>query len=94
MSDDNMSRKPIRRAGDMVTVVVREDSVDVMMIDRRPRKNNQRFGTIRECLSQYGLSMKTKGGRAYLTAPRTRVQLFLEKLHYSGIPYKVAGKGV
>lgn len=84
--------KPYRRDEDITTVVIKAENLDTTMVDRRPRKGNQSLGTVRQCLAQYGLSLKEKDGRAYLKAPRNRMQLFLEKLHYSGLPYKVMGR--
>ena len=84
--------KPYKRDDDTATVAIKAENLDTMMVDYRPRKDRQSLGTVRQCLAQYGLALKVKDGKAFLKAPRNRMQLFLEKLHYSGMPYKVIGR--
>ena len=84
--------KPYRRdRQDIITMVIRSEHVDKEMVDRRMAKKAQALGTVREGLGQYGLSMRVKGSLAYIKGPRSRMQLFLEKVHYSGMPYRLEG---
>ena len=85
--------KPFRRdRQDVIVMVVRAEHVDKEMVDRRWSKQAQKLGTIREGLAQFGLAMRVKGELAYVKGPRNRMQMFLERVHYSGMPYRMEGK--
>jgi len=57
------------------------------LIDSRPRTFGSKFGTIENVCKQYGIKYKELPTCIAFSAPKTRLQLFVEKLHFSRIPY-------
>jgi hypothetical protein len=58
-----------------------------MLLDRRPLTNGIVFGTIENVAKQYGIKMKVNGDMYIYTAPKSRLQLFVEKLHFAKVPF-------
>ena len=52
-------------------------------------RNGLRCGTLATLFSQYGLQVERKGGDLWLCAPVDQLQMFLERLHFGGIPYVI-----
>jgi hypothetical protein len=63
--------------------------LDFQLIDRRPRHSGLDLGTIESAAKQYGVKIrKNKDYDGYeFIAPISRLQMFVEKLHFSGVPY-------
>lgn len=57
------------------------------LLDQRPYTFEFDFGTIKNICQQYGIKYEQLPTCIAFTAPKTRIQLFLEKLHFSRIPY-------
>ena len=53
------------------------------------RYGNLNFGTISQLGRNLGLIMKIKDDGIIFTGPRKRVQMFVEKLHFAMVPYKL-----
>ena len=62
-------------------------SLNAVLMDYRIGRYGQRFGTVEGICRQYGIKC-TKLPTCYeFTAPKTRMLLFIEKLHFSGTGY-------
>ena len=57
------------------------------LLDQRPSTFGFEFGTIENVCKQYGVKYELLPTCIAFTAPKTRLQLFVEKLHFSRIPY-------
>lgn len=73
---------------EVVTVVVTEN-INTILVDQRPRSFGNTIGTIKDVAKQYGMLMKEKDGVTTFTAPKARMQMFVEKLHFSGCSFYV-----
>ena len=49
---------------------------------------NMSFGTISQVAKNLGVKMKVVGNGLTFSAPKTRLQMFVEKLHFSMIGYR------
>jgi hypothetical protein len=80
------TRKPEKPAEATVLVLV---PLSFELIDRRSSFNGLSLGTIEQCAKQYGVKIKKnkKHGGNEFTAPVSRLQIFVEKLHFAGVPY-------
>ncbi len=61
--------------------------MDDLLIDVRIGKYGQKFGTVRDICKQYGIKCVDCGTYKEFSAPKTRIQLFMEKLHFSRTKY-------
>lgn len=59
-------------------------SPDTRLIDKRPITFGGGFGTVAKAAKQYGIKYKEIDNCMEFTAPRSRLQIFVEKLHFSG----------
>lgn len=57
------------------------------LIDQRGKRKGISFGTIEAAAKQYGVKMSTKGNMFIFSAPKNRLQLFVEKLHFARVPF-------
>jgi hypothetical protein len=58
-----------------------------VLIDHRWKTRGLLFGSIQQVAKQYGVSMEDCGRYLKFTAPQLRLQMFVEKLHFSGVQY-------
>ena len=86
----NMKKVEIleRAKPEIVSVIVRVDP-DIVLVDRRNSHWGQIFGSVRDMSKQYGIKLSTKDNLTTLSGPKSRMQTFVEKLHFSSIMYKV-----
>ena len=61
--------------------------VNKKLSDIRDYTYGQRFGTIASICKQYGIKYNILDNCVEFSAPRVRMQLFIEKLHFSGTKY-------
>lgn len=73
---------------EVVTIVV-TDNIESLLVDKRPRSWGNTIGTIKDVSRQYGILMKEKDGVTTFTAPKARMQMFVEKLHFAGTSFYV-----
>ena len=60
-----------------------------VLIDRRYKTCGIIFGALENVARQYGIKMEELPfGGVKLSAPKYRMQIFVEKLHFSGFPYR------
>jgi len=59
------------------------------LIDVRLRTAGIVFGNIKQICNQYGIKYVERKGFMEFYAPKSRLQMLLEKLHFSGIPYSI-----
>ena len=52
------------------------------------RYGGMQFGSIGQCARNLGVSMKVKDGGLVFSAPRVRLQRFVEKLHFAMVRYR------
>lgn len=64
-----------------------EISLSYMLEDKRPSKKGLVFGKVSNVAKQYGIEFKTHMNGVLFAAPKSRLQIFVEKLHFSGINY-------
>ena len=60
---------------------------DFTLTDKRVMSRGIVFGTIGNVAKQYGIKMRMNGPIYIYTAPKSRLQLFVEKLHFAKVPY-------
>lgn len=70
-----------------LSVIVRANPQTVL-IDRRVSTKGIVFGTVEGVAKQYGIKMQQIEGGLKLTGPKSRLQIFVEKLHFSTVPYR------
>ena len=58
------------------------------LVDRRYRTCGIVFGSIENVAQQYGIKMEELPFGLKLSAPRNRMQMFVEKLHFSGYRFR------
>lgn len=58
------------------------------LIDRRSASLGIVLGTIQDVAKQYGVEFMQVPGGWVFAAPKTRLQMFAEKLHFSAVPFK------
>jgi len=56
--------------------------------DYRVRRNFSPFGNIMDVARQYGIKVKVFPNGLECSAPKIRLQMFAEKLHFSHVPYQ------
>ena len=58
------------------------------LIDKRLYNNFARFGNIMDVARQYGIKSKKVNNGMEFYAPKSRLQMFVEKLHFSQTPFR------
>lgn len=71
---------------DMITIFSQVSS-DKRLVDLRLHRNFPLFGNILSVAKQYGIKYREVSGGIEFTAPKSRMQMFAEKLHFSQISY-------
>jgi len=61
------------------------------LIDMRIKTAGIVFGTVESVAKQYGIKIKDSGNRLIFSAPKDRLQVFIEKLHFSGVHHANLG---
>jgi hypothetical protein len=59
------------------------DYEGTVLVDKRIRTHGMIFGTIEAVAKQYGIKVEKANGYLKCTAPKNRLQMFVEKLHFS-----------
>jgi len=62
-------------------------SVNKMLSDFRPYTFGCTFGLVKDVCKQYGVKYRELENCVEFTAPKSRLQFFVEKLHFSRISY-------
>lgn len=57
------------------------------IIDRRMVTHGMSFGTIEKLVVQYGIHVEPDGDALVFTAPKDRLRMFAEKLHFADISF-------
>lgn len=71
---------------DMITIFSQVSS-DKRLMDLRLHRNFPLFGNILDVARQYGIKHREVSGGIEFTAPKSRMQMFAEKLHFSQVSY-------
>ena len=58
-----------------------------LLSDKRIYTRGMIFGTIESVSKQYGIKLKECEGYIELSAPKSRLQMVVEKLHFAAIKY-------
>jgi len=69
-----------------ITLVIR-GTRSTKLIDRRIRTNGIVFGNVEEVSKNLGITLVDTEDGLMASAPKNRLQLFCEKLHFSGIKF-------
>lgn len=59
-----------------------------LLTDRRLGRRGLVLGTVEGLAKQYGVTITDSNGYTILSAPKKRMQIIAEKLHFSGIAYR------
>ena len=78
--------EPINSANQEITVVAKIKLHNVLA-DRRIGRHGLIFGTVEKVAKQYGIKCLQDGRYVKFTAPKSRLQMFVEKLHFAGVPF-------
>ena len=62
-------------------------SLTKQLYDVRPGRRGMSFGTVENVCRQYGISYKKTPSGFEFSAPKLRLQMLMEKLHFSRINY-------
>ena len=62
-------------------------SKDEILMDCRLGREGISFGKVSDVANQYGIHMESKNNGYVFSAPKSRMQIFVEKLHFSQISY-------
>lgn len=62
-------------------------SEDRMLIDSRIRTFGSIFGTVKDVARQYGVSVRDFGNYRQFSAPKSHLQMFVERLHFAGVKF-------
>ena len=68
-------------------VVYSQVSLNKTLMDRRYNHYGHTFGKVRNICRQYGIKHRKIGQWTEFRAPKSRLQMFVEKLHFSLTPY-------
>ena len=68
-------------------VLYSTESAKTVLMDKRQYTYGIVFGTIEKVASQYGVKMEQNSGYLKFTAPKMRLQMFMEKLHFAAQHY-------
>jgi len=55
--------------------------------DTRYTSDSYIFGKVGQVARQYGIKVRHKGTCYEFEAPKSRMQMFVEKLHFAGVPF-------
>lgn len=58
------------------------------LTDRRIRSNGIYFGTVEELAKNLGVTIKDTDVGVIASAPKMRLQTFVERLHFSGVKFR------
>jgi len=70
----------------IITIIVRI-RLESMLRDTRYISYKHIFGTVKDVAKQYGIKASPQEGYIEFSAPKNRMQLFVEKLHFAGVPF-------
>lgn len=57
------------------------------LTDRRIKTNGIFFGTVEDVAKNLGITLSDTDRGLKASAPKTRLQIFVEKLHFAGVAY-------
>ena len=75
-----------RKKPDVITIIAQTHSGKLLK-DFRIGRNSSVFGNILDVARQYGIKTRLVDDGIECKAPKSRMQMFVEKLHFSTIPY-------
>jgi len=61
--------------------------LDKPLSDFRPSTYGGKFGTVKAICKQFGIKIVDHGSYRQFTAPKLRIQMLIERLHFSKKPY-------
>jgi hypothetical protein len=70
-----------------ITTIIAQVSPNKILVDQRLHKRFALFGNIMKVARQYGIKSRLIQGGIEFSAPKTRMQVFVEKLHFSQVKY-------
>lgn len=62
-------------------------NLDKPLFDVRRRSFGLRFGNVKDLCQQYGVKFYPRNTCYEFVAPKPRLQMFAEKLHFAGVKY-------
>ena len=62
-------------------------NLDLPLFDHRPSTYGIKFGSVKDICGQYGIKIIPQQGYTQFTAPKGRLQMLVEKLHFSQMRY-------
>jgi len=79
--------KTLKSKPDILTIFVRGNGLR-QLIDMRPGTYGQVFGTVDNVAQQYGIKVEVCDKYLKCSAPKNRLQMFVEKLHFAMVGYQ------
>jgi len=70
------------------TSIYSDINLDDTLMDFRHNRYGQKFGKVTDICRQYGIKYRKLEKCTEFTAPKIRLQMFLEKLHFSKSSYR------
>ena len=64
-------------------------SVDRNLIDRRMNRYGSSLGSISTLSKQYGVEITKRGEYVFYSAPKRRMQMFIQNLHFANVSYTI-----
>jgi hypothetical protein len=71
----------------VITIMARV-RMESMLRDTRYFSYEHIFGKVEDVAKQYGVKATQKEGYMEFSAPKSRMQLFVEKLHFAGVAFR------
>lgn len=71
-----------------IVKVFSQVSPDKTLVDLRLHRNFCKFGKVSDVARQYGIEIRPVDGGIEFSAPKSRMQMFVEKLHFSQVGYR------
>ncbi len=72
---------------DIIKIFCSIKNLDYVMRDKRKEKVGLVFGKIKDVASQLGIKTEKSDNGYFFVAPKSRMQMFVEKLHFACIPF-------
>ena len=84
-----MKTKPDLRHSEPENVRIKSQvPLNSVLRDMRPHHYGMLFGNVSNLCKQYGIKVEKAEKGHYFIAPKNRLQMFAEKLHFAGIRFK------
>ena len=81
-------KTPTPKSGPEIITIIAPVHPFTVLSDVRQKTLHQKFGHISQVARQFGINATEREGYMEFVAPKSRMQLFAEKLHFAGIRFR------